>query len=299
MLVGVDGAARVLDFGIAKALGRLNTTRDGAIKGKLSYMAPEQLSGRAATRRTDLFAAGIVLCELVAGARLFQADDEAATVGRVLLEAVRAPSVARPGATAAFNRVVMRALERDPTRGSSRRRRWRRRWRARRPRSAREVGAWVRANAGGRLRASRAARGKGRRPSPRRATRAERRARDARCAQCVAGAIVVAVGVVAWFERAIAVAPSFRRPFDRSGPHRAPSRVLRAPRAEPVPRSAARRHIGVTARFAHRPGARRLPAAHARPRLGRAEGRQRRRTSGLLARLGPASMIHADHRRGP
>src|SRR5262249_6584021 len=57
ILVGSDGLARVLDFGVAKAAGRCQTTRDGRLKGKLSYMAPEQLCGEAVTRKTDIYAA--------------------------------------------------------------------------------------------------------------------------------------------------------------------------------------------------------------------------------------------------
>jgi serine/threonine-protein kinase len=115
ILVGVDGTARVLDFGVAKALGRQQTTRDGAIKGKLGYMAPEQLSGRGVTRRTDVFAAGIVLWELLTGERLFARDDDAVTVTRVLMERVRPPSDVRPDAPRSLDAVVLRALERDPT----------------------------------------------------------------------------------------------------------------------------------------------------------------------------------------
>src|SRR5580698_2040686 len=56
ILVGIDGVPLVIDFGVAKAIGRAHTTRDGNLKGKVSYMAPEQLEGRA-TRRSDIFAA--------------------------------------------------------------------------------------------------------------------------------------------------------------------------------------------------------------------------------------------------
>ena len=115
VLVGVDGTARVLDFGVAKALGRQQTTRDGKIKGKLGYMAPEQLSGRGVTRRTDIFAAGIVLWELLTGESLFRTDDEATTVTRVLMAPVRAPSDLRPEVSSALDRIVLRALERDPS----------------------------------------------------------------------------------------------------------------------------------------------------------------------------------------
>ena len=60
VLVGVDGAAHVIDFGIAKARGRMQVTRDGQIKGKLSYMPPEQLLGQGLDHRADVFAASIV-----------------------------------------------------------------------------------------------------------------------------------------------------------------------------------------------------------------------------------------------
>lgn len=72
ILVGADGVSRVLDFGIAKAHGKMAVTREGELRGKLLYMAPEQLSRGAVDRRTDLYAAGIVLWELVTGRRLFE-----------------------------------------------------------------------------------------------------------------------------------------------------------------------------------------------------------------------------------
>jgi serine/threonine protein kinase len=68
VLVGTDGVARVLDFGVAKAAGRIHTTRNGELKGKLAYMSPEQLCGEV-TRMTDVYAAGVVLWEALAGAR--------------------------------------------------------------------------------------------------------------------------------------------------------------------------------------------------------------------------------------
>ena len=60
VLVGTDGAPRVLDFGVAKAAGRLQTTREGQLKGKLAYMAPEQFEG-IATRASDVYSASVVL----------------------------------------------------------------------------------------------------------------------------------------------------------------------------------------------------------------------------------------------
>jgi hypothetical protein len=122
ILVGTDGLAHLIDFGVAKATGRLQTTREGQLKGKLAYMAPEQLRGDPVTRRSDLYAASVVLWETLVGQRLFRADDEGATVTRVLMGEVRPPSKAvhqhrDPAEAQAIERldaVVMRGLDRDP-----------------------------------------------------------------------------------------------------------------------------------------------------------------------------------------
>jgi len=113
-LVGVDGITRVLDFGIAKASGRLQTTRDGQLKGKLAYMAPEQVRGEALTRRTDIYAASVVLWEVLTGKRLFYANNEANVLAKVLSFEVPTPSSIVPGLPQSLDQVVMRGLERDP-----------------------------------------------------------------------------------------------------------------------------------------------------------------------------------------
>ena len=92
VLLGTDGVARVLDFGVAKAAGRMQTTREGQIKGKLSYMPPEQLRGAIVNRQSDIYAAGVMLWELVTGQRLFAGDNEGAIVAKVLDGNVEAPS---------------------------------------------------------------------------------------------------------------------------------------------------------------------------------------------------------------
>jgi len=92
VLVGTDGVARVLDFGVAKAAGRMQTTREGQIKGKLSYMPPEQLRGATVNRQSDIYSAGVMLWELVTGQRLFAGDNEGAIVTKVLEGRVEAPS---------------------------------------------------------------------------------------------------------------------------------------------------------------------------------------------------------------
>ena len=117
VLVGVDGIARITDFGVARAASRLTATRVGQLKGKIAYMAPEQAAGEESLdRRADVFAAGIVIWEELAAKRLFKAENEAATLSRVMTEPVPPLSVIVPGLSVQLSNVVMRALDRDPNR---------------------------------------------------------------------------------------------------------------------------------------------------------------------------------------
>jgi serine/threonine protein kinase len=86
ILIGIDGVARVTDFGIAKALGRTSQTSTGILKGKLAYMAPEQLRFEEPDRRADLFALGVVLFELLTGRRLYKSEQEFDGPRRILAE---------------------------------------------------------------------------------------------------------------------------------------------------------------------------------------------------------------------
>jgi serine/threonine-protein kinase len=113
VLVGTDGVARVLDFGVAKAAGRLQTTRDGKLKGKLPYMAPEQIHGTAVTRRTDVYAASVVLWEVLTGERLFKGDNEGNILSKVLSGPVPPPSSIVSALPASLDRVVLRGLQRE------------------------------------------------------------------------------------------------------------------------------------------------------------------------------------------
>ena len=114
ILVGVDGVTRITDFGIAKAEARLTVTREGQVKGKMSYMAPEQLSSTNVNRRADVYAAGIVLWEALTGRRLFRAETEAETLNLVLHGVVPPPSSVVPELPAELDAVLRKALERDP-----------------------------------------------------------------------------------------------------------------------------------------------------------------------------------------
>lgn len=114
ILVGVDGVARVLDFGVAKAAGRLQSTRDGQLKGKLSYMAPEQVRGEAVDCRTDIYAASVVLWEGLTGRRLIQSQNEAQVLHEVLSAAFPAPSQVASWIPPHMDAVVMRGLAPSP-----------------------------------------------------------------------------------------------------------------------------------------------------------------------------------------
>ncbi len=113
ILVGSDGIARVLDFGVAKASGRQQTTREGQVKGKFAYMAPEQITNVRITRQSDVFAASIVLWEALTGTRLFQAESETALLARVLSAPIEPPSAVVAGLDAGLDRIVLQGLARD------------------------------------------------------------------------------------------------------------------------------------------------------------------------------------------
>ncbi len=114
VIVGLDGVARVLDFGVAKATGRLQTTRNGQLKGKLAYMAPEQLQAEQVDRRTDIYAVSVVLWEALTGRRLFKADDEIGIFGLILKGNATPPSEIIPSIPKGFDEIVLRGLHLDP-----------------------------------------------------------------------------------------------------------------------------------------------------------------------------------------
>lgn len=114
LLIGDDGVARLTDFGIAKSDERYTMTRPGQLKGKLSYMSPEQLAHEDdPDQRVDVFAAGVLLWEALLIKRLFKGDDEVATINAVLLSKIDPPSKFYPE-LAPLDEVVERALAREP-----------------------------------------------------------------------------------------------------------------------------------------------------------------------------------------
>ena len=114
IVVGIDGVTRLLDFGVAKAAVRLQQTRTGELKGKVAYMAPEQLERHEVTKLTDLYAMAIVLWEALSGRRLFEAETEGQLVRKVMQGTTDPPSTVRPDIPATLDAVVMRALAKEP-----------------------------------------------------------------------------------------------------------------------------------------------------------------------------------------
>ena len=108
ILLGVDGVSRLVDFGVAKASGQVQTTRDGQIKGKLGYMAPEQLRASKITRQTDIHAFAVVFWEMLVGKRLFLGESEAETVARVVEHRIPNVSELVPGIPAEVDAVLAR-----------------------------------------------------------------------------------------------------------------------------------------------------------------------------------------------
>jgi tRNA A-37 threonylcarbamoyl transferase component Bud32 len=116
IFVGVDGFARVLDFGVARARGRSSASRSGELKGRLSYLAPEQLLGEPLDRRTDVFAVSTVLWQALTGLKLFEAADVRELKYKLTEAPMVAPSQAVPELPTKYDAIIMRGLERKPAR---------------------------------------------------------------------------------------------------------------------------------------------------------------------------------------
>lgn len=115
VIVGADGATRVLDFGVAKARGRLQaSTGEGTLKGKLGYLAPEQLRGAEVNRSTDIYAASVVIWELLTGRRLFPGENEGHVLEQILVGYADPPSKWDPSMPEELDRAILQGLSSDP-----------------------------------------------------------------------------------------------------------------------------------------------------------------------------------------
>jgi serine/threonine-protein kinase len=113
LFVTFHGSTKVVDFGIARAIGRLTTTDTGTAKGTPAYMAPEQLGGHEVDRRADIWALGVVLWELLTGERLFRRDTPEATLVAVQSAPLEPPSARRSDVPAILDDIVLATLQRD------------------------------------------------------------------------------------------------------------------------------------------------------------------------------------------
>ncbi len=114
ILIGFDGAVKLIDFGVAKAMGRAQHTATGILKGKFPYMSPEQAEGLDLDPRSDVFALGIVLWEQLTGRRLFKGENDLATQRLVKACVVEPPSKWNPALPAGLDAVVLKSLAKLP-----------------------------------------------------------------------------------------------------------------------------------------------------------------------------------------
>jgi serine/threonine-protein kinase len=113
IIISYEGAVKLVDFGIAKAASHQARTRAGMVKGKYSYMSPEQIQGLPLDGRSDVFALGITLHESLVGRRLFKREAELAIMNDILHGEVVPPSTLRPDLPPALERICLKALEKD------------------------------------------------------------------------------------------------------------------------------------------------------------------------------------------
>jgi serine/threonine protein kinase len=115
ILVGYDGSIKVVDFGIAKASAR-QETRSSSLKGKISYMSPEQCKGAEVDRRSDVYSLGVVLYELATTTRLFKGESDYLVMDQIVNGRVTLPQVRRPELPNELSAIIMRAIAPDPER---------------------------------------------------------------------------------------------------------------------------------------------------------------------------------------
>jgi serine/threonine protein kinase len=113
ILISYDGECKIIDFGIAKAAGKAGKTQAGILKGKFGYMSPEQVRGLPLDRRSDIFAVGIVLYELLTGERLFVGESDFSTLEKVRNVEIMPPSTYNRRIPEELEQIVLKALAKD------------------------------------------------------------------------------------------------------------------------------------------------------------------------------------------
>ena len=113
VITSYDGEVKVIDFGIAKAASRSSKTQAGVLKGKFGYMSPEQVGGKPLDQRTDIFAVGTILYELLTSERLFMGESDFATLEKIRSATVPPPSTINKEVPPELDRIIMKSLARD------------------------------------------------------------------------------------------------------------------------------------------------------------------------------------------
>ncbi|HTJ81730.1 MAG TPA: protein kinase [Polyangiaceae bacterium] len=116
VLITKHGEVKIVDFGLAKASSQLEKSEPGIIKGKFSYLSPEAALGEEVDHRTDIFAVGIILWELLAGRRLFLGDTDFATVKQVQQAQIPSLKTIRNDSNDELERIIARAMAKDVNR---------------------------------------------------------------------------------------------------------------------------------------------------------------------------------------
>ncbi|WP_320041767.1 protein kinase [uncultured Desulfobacter sp.] len=114
MLISFKGEVKISDFGISKARSEPSLTRAGVIKGKLSYLAPEQALGKGADHQSDLYALGIIFYEILSGKRLYKFENELEALSTLPTMVVPPINTIRTDIPDELNQIVMKCLEKDP-----------------------------------------------------------------------------------------------------------------------------------------------------------------------------------------
>ena len=114
ILVGSDGIARITDFGVARARSRITTTKGHEVKGKMSYLAPEQVRAEPIDRRADIYSAGVILWGLLTGRRMIRADNDGAIIAQILSPTRPSPREVNPAVPPGLDATCMAAIALDP-----------------------------------------------------------------------------------------------------------------------------------------------------------------------------------------
>jgi serine/threonine protein kinase len=114
ILISYEGEVKVIDFGIAKAANRAQKTQAGILKGKFGYMSPEQVRGMEIDRRSDIFAVGVILYEMLTGEKLFVGESDFSTLEKVRNAEVPPARHFNPNIPVGLEKVVLKALAREP-----------------------------------------------------------------------------------------------------------------------------------------------------------------------------------------